>query len=91
MKKVRAILRPRWLFPLLIIGLAILAVIQPTVSASRQTVSTGQALARVDTVALESQPIETEPASPEDEVLPADGDTEEAPQAKLDTTNCGTY
>ena len=91
MRNARRILRGKWLFPILLIGLAILTVIEPTVSASRQTISTGEALARVDTTPLESQPIETEQVAPEEQVLPADGDMEEVPQAKLDTTNCGTY
>jgi hypothetical protein len=91
MKKARHILRARWLFPILLFGLAVLAVIEPTVSASRQNLSIGEALAQAERPQSKTQPVETEQVAPQEMSQPANKDKEQATQAQLDTTACGTY
>ncbi len=91
MRNIRCVLRARWLFPILLVGLAVLAVIEPTVSASRQNLSTGEALAQAEVPQSSMQSVEIEPVVPVEVSHPADKDKEQATQAQLDTTVCGTY
>jgi len=87
----RRVLKARWLFPLLILGLAILAVIEPSVSASKQSVAGREALARVEDTQTERQPATGGDMRTATQPLVADDGAGEEVQSPLDTTQCGTY
>jgi hypothetical protein len=74
--RMKIVVKTRWLLPILMIGLAILA-IEPSISASDQSLTDA-------TLATEGTASGLEPATPKAE-------TSEATQAQFDDTALGTY
>jgi hypothetical protein len=71
------IVKTRWLLPILMIGLAILVVVEPPISASDQSLTDVMP-------ATETAVASLEPAMP-------NAETSEATQAQFDDTALGTY
>jgi hypothetical protein len=85
----RRLFRTRWLFPILLVGLALLFVKLPSAAPD-------QALANVSLPSEKAEAqaeVNAEPAEPPPVAEPTlqAGETPEAAPAELDDTSCGTY
>jgi hypothetical protein len=96
----KSVLRPRWLLPILVIGLAILLVIDRPSSASDQSLAMVPAEPEATPVKLEpvpaepeATPVKLEPvaASAASVASEASTPTPEVVQEEFDDTACGTY
>ena len=93
----KSVLRPRWLLPILVIGLAILVAIDQPTSASDQPLAMVTAepearVAKLDPVPAEPEatPAKLEPVAAS-AASEASTSTPEAVQEEFDDTACGTY
>jgi hypothetical protein len=79
----KSVLKPRWLLPILVVGLAILVVIDRPTSASDQSLA--MVTAEPEATAAKLEPVAASAASV------ASTPTPEAVQEEFDDTACGTY
>ena len=87
----KSVLRPRWLLPILVVGLAILVVIDRPTSASDQSLAMVTAEPEATVAKLEPVPAEPEARAAKLEPVTAKTPTPEAVQEEFDDTACGTY
>lgn len=93
----KSVLKPRWLLPILVIGLAILLVIDRPTSASDQSLA--MVTAEPEATAAKLEPVPAEPEATATKLEPvaasaaseASTPTPEAVQEEFDDTACGTY
>lgn len=90
----RSVLKPRWLLPILVVGLAILVVIDQPTSASDQSLA--MVTAEPEATAAKLEPVPAEPEATAAKLQPvtasvASTPTPEAVQEESDDTACGTY
>jgi hypothetical protein len=82
--------RTRWLFPILLIGLAVLFVKLPA-AASDRTLADASLPAENGEAQAEVSAMPAEPMPARAQVERRATQPVETPQAELDTTSCGTY
>jgi hypothetical protein len=89
----RMLFRTRWLFPILLIGLAVLFVKLPTTSPDQALANTSLPAEKAGAPAeADAGPAGPAPAQAQvDEPAIQGGETPEAAQAEFDNTSCGTY
>jgi hypothetical protein len=93
----KSVLRPRWLLPILVIGLAILLVIDRPTSASDQSLA--MVPAEPEATLAKPEPVPAEPEARAAKLEPIAGSapseastpTPEVVQEEFDDTACGTY
>ena len=93
----RAVFRPRWLLPVLVVGLAVLAVIDRPTAASDQSLAMVTAMPKATAAKLEPVPAEPEATPAKQEPVAASvasvasTPNSETAQEEFDDTACGTY